>query len=182
MARSASHDGFNPSCSSRARTKRSMAFLTQAGSETAGNSGRTGSSKAQCLPQPAPWSIHRLIVSFCEPVSLRPDFGGGISSSASSVSSRRISSLSPLLPGTMIGSFDRSVLSLRSSLRSALRVLTSGPWQSRQFSDRIGRTSRLNLTGEESPARAANGRIPRIHRPASTRRTPRQTEATATSS
>ena len=88
-------------------------------------------------------------------VSFLPDFGGGMTSSASLLATRSISSLSLLLPGTITGSFFRSASSLRSSRSSALRALASGPWQVKQFSDRIGRMSLLKWTGSESPARAA---------------------------
>ena len=75
-----------------------------------------------------------------------------------------ISSLSPLFPGTMIRSFDLSALSLTSNRSSAFRALASGPWQSRQFSDRIGKTSRLNRTDAESPPSASTGARSRKHR------------------
>ena len=73
-----------------------------------------------------------------------------------------MSSLSPLLPGTITASVFRSAVSLRSSRRSALRALASGPWQVKQFSERIGRMSRLKWTGSGSPARAAVGTVPRV--------------------
>ena len=46
----------------------------------------------------------------------------------------------------MIGSFACSALSFMSSRNLAFRVFASGPWQVRQFSEKIGRTSRLKLT------------------------------------
>ena len=61
----------------RGRSGRS-ALRGQARRSTAGSGGRSGGSKAQCLPQAAPCSIQRRRTSFCAAVSLRFDFGGGI--------------------------------------------------------------------------------------------------------
>jgi hypothetical protein len=80
---------------------------------------------------------------------------GGIRSSTSLLATRSMSSLSPLLPGTITASFRRSAVSFKSSRRSALRALASGPWQVKQFSESIGKMSRLKWTGSLSPARAA---------------------------
>ena len=66
---SASGEGFRPSASSRARTKLSIGFLTQAAFFTAGRSGRFGAEKAQCVSHFAPSSIHSLMSSIC--LSLR---------------------------------------------------------------------------------------------------------------
>ncbi len=48
----------------------------------------------------------------------------------------------------------RSAISLRSSRRSAFRAFASGPWQVKQFSDRIGRMSALKWTAAGPSARA----------------------------
>ena len=62
----------------------------------------------------------------------------------------RINSLSSGLPGTTEGSPDLppfSAPSLVSSRSLALRAPSSGPWQEKQFSERIGRIWRLKSTG-----------------------------------
>ena len=68
----------------------------------------------------------RLSSSICAGVSFLPDFGGGITSSASLLEIRANSSLSPLLPGTITGSLVRRRASFESSRRSALRVFDVG--------------------------------------------------------
>ncbi len=73
------------------------------------------------------------------------------------LATRRMSSLSPLLPGTITASVSRSADSLRSNRRSALRAFASGPWQGKQFSEKIGKMSRPKWTGSGSPACAAGG-------------------------
>ena len=62
---------------------------------------------------------------------------------------RATSSLPSVSPGVMAPALMAS--SRRSSRKSALRAALSGPWQAKQFSARIGRTSRLN----SSPGRSA---------------------------
>ena len=54
---------------------------------------------------------------------------------------RAISSLLSTSPGTMAPAL--MAASRRSSRRSAFRAALSGPWHAKQFSARIGRTSRL---------------------------------------
>src|SRR5437868_13067825 len=68
-----------------------------------------------------------------------------------------ICSMSLLLagsPGTMANSPDLAGLrasSLRSNRRRALRSFSSGPWHLKQFSEKIGRMSRLkSITGPEA--------------------------------
>ena len=70
-----------------------------------------------------------------------------MTSSPSVLETRSKSSLSLLLPGTMTGSFVLRALSLTSSRKSAFRVFASGPWHVKQFSERIGKTSRRKSTG-----------------------------------
>ena len=53
-------------------------------------------------------------------------------------------------PGTITGSLVLRAPSLRSSRKSALRVFESGPWQVKQFCDRIGKTSRRKSTGSSA--------------------------------
>ena len=72
------------------------------------------------------------------------DAEGGITSSGSLLSIRAISSLSSGLPTTTEPCF--AAAPGTSSRRSALRWLRSGPWQAKQFSERIGRMSRLKRT------------------------------------
>ena len=110
------------SASSRARTKRSIGFSASAVSCTAGGADAAGRLEGPVLAPPGTLVDPSPEQSpSARSLSLRPDFGGGITSSASSLGSAVISSLSALLPGTMTGSFVRSALSLMSSRRSALR-------------------------------------------------------------
>src|SRR5438132_595608 len=59
------------------------------------------------------------------------------------------SRLAALLPGTMIRYPSRSpnTLSVVSSRKLPWRLPSSGPWQAKQASERMGRTSRLKSTG-----------------------------------
>src|SRR5207249_7388285 len=109
---------------------------------------RGGGSKAQCLAQLAPWSIQRLSVSTCCAVSFLLTLGGGMTSVSSWLLTRRYSSLSALLPGTMTvtPSLPRKAPSLVSRRSLALRAAASGPWHWKQWLDRIGSTSRLKST------------------------------------
>ena len=98
----------------------------------------------------APCSTHLRSVSICCAVNCLPNFFGGILASGSSVSSRSIRSLSSGFPGTTAAPPDlslASIPSLVSSRKPALRCLSSGPWQAKQFSERTERTSRAKLTG-----------------------------------
>ncbi len=73
---------------------------------------------------------------------------------------------------------DRLVLpegaSLTSSRRSALRVLESGPWQRKQWSDRIGRISLRKSTGAGSAAWAVTGMTPQASSRSASRRRARR--------
>ena len=152
--------GASPSASSRASTKRSIGFLAQ---RCVADRRRRRPARRLERPVLAPGARPgRSIVSRFRSgrrVSFLPDFGGGITSSGSVLVMRRISSLSPLLPGTMTGSLVRRAPSFTSSRRSALRVLASGPWQMKQFSERIGRMSRLKSTGS-GPAERGGKAVP----------------------
>ena len=102
--------------------------------------------KAQCGWYSAPASIQRLSVSTSFSVSgssLEP--GGGICSSGSRLSTRRIISASLALPGSKAPA--DIALSRTSKRRSASRLLESGPWQKKHLSDRMERTSRLKSGG-----------------------------------
>ena len=69
-------------------------------------------------------------VAICSADRVLPECGGGMTSSRSADVMRAISSPSRPWPAT-------------SSRRSASRSASSGPWQTKHVSDRIGRTSRL---------------------------------------
>ena len=92
----------------------------------------------------APAAIQALSVSFWAAVSCLWIEGGGITSSLSVAKMRWIISLSSGLPGAMAPAL--TATSRRSNRRSAFREALSGPWQAKQFSARIGRTSRLKLS------------------------------------
>ena len=64
-----------------------------------GSDGRSGATNAQCSPHFAPSAIQRASVSFCASVKVRFAFGGGMTSSGSSLRIRRISSLWSGSPG-----------------------------------------------------------------------------------
>ena len=114
------------------------------GCATSGGAGRTGVTNAQWAWYFAPSAIHRVSVSFWSLVSTRFDFGGGIRSEASWLMIRSTTALASTSPGTIAS--DSIADSRKSSRRSALRWLASRPWQGKQFSARMGRTSRLKST------------------------------------
>ena len=149
VARSAGGDGERPAASSLSITKRSMGVAAHAlrfASRLRGGSDFVRGSNAQCSPQFAPWATHLLSVSICAAESLRFRLGGGITSSASWLVTRRRSS--PDLTTSSAAAF--------SSRRSfALRDFASGPWQWKHMSDRIGSTSRPKSM---SAARAGDAR------------------------
>ena len=110
--------------------KRSIGLRGQPASLTAGKSALRGGSNAQCVVHDAPCSTHWRRVSICRAVNCLPDFFGGILASASSVSIRKIRSLSSAFPGMTAALPDLSLAStpsLVSSRKPALRVLSSGP-------------------------------------------------------
>ena len=67
-------------------------------------------------------------------------------SSASEVVTRRIRSLSSGFPGTMVF-LSLNAPSRVSSLKPFLRLFSSGPWQKKHLSERMGRMSLLNCIG-----------------------------------
>jgi hypothetical protein len=79
-------------------------------------------------------------------VSVFPDSGGGMCSSGSSLVMCSTSALSAALPGTMIPRFVKAPSSV-SKWKRVFRAFSSGPWQAKQLFERIGRISRLKLTG-----------------------------------
>ena len=155
VRRSAAADGCSPSASSRARTKRSISFRGQFLFETSGGAALTGGMNDQCLAYAAPCSIQRLSVSFCSAVSTRCESGGGIISASSSLVMRRQSFALFGIAGTIAGTPSRSAKadSATSSRRSACRAFSSKPWHWKQFSERIGRTSRLKSSFGSSAER-----------------------------
>ena len=183
----ASGSGSSPSSSSRSRMNRSISLTGQAASLTAGSAGFCGRLERPVpgpggpLLDPAPQARRSARASADLPLFL-----GGICWSGSWLSIRAISSLSSGLPGTIARaplSVSAKAPSWVSSRSPALRALSSGPWQAKQLSERIGRTSRAKPTGFglgspgepfESPAspRAAHAhappRIKHDHRDSST--------------
>ena len=109
----------------------------------AGMSGVWTGWKAQCPSQATPSSIQRRSSSRSAAVGAFPVEGGGITRSGSSCTSLASSSLSSGAPG----SATKSTSSCTSRRRSPLRAAASGPWQSKQYSERIGSTSRPKSTG-----------------------------------
>src|SRR5256885_1501382 len=82
---------------------------------------------------------------------VRPDLGGGITSSGSVAVTRQIISLFAMSPGTIAREPLRSLMaSSRTSSRSfALRELSSGPWQLKHLPEMIGRIWELKSTGSD---------------------------------
>src|ERR1043166_8376574 len=109
---------------------------------TAGGNAASGGMNAQCFCHFAPSAIHCVRTLICCGFSACPLEGGGIRLSGSGDVTRRISSLSSGLPATITDFAPSSV----SKCSFALRLALSGPWQLKQRSERIGRTSRLNST------------------------------------
>ena len=129
--------------------KRSISVTGHVVFLTAGSGGLPGTSKAQCALVGAPCSTHRRSMAICAAVNCLPLFLDGIRSSGSSFSIRSMRSLSSGLPGTIATPPPLSLLkapSFVSSRSPALRFRSSGPWQAKQLSERIGRTSRAKFT------------------------------------
>src|SRR2546430_14794522 len=82
---------------------------------------------------------------------VRPDLGGGITSSGSVAVMRRIISLFAMSPGMIAREPLRSLMpSSRRSRRSfALRELSSAPWQLKHLLEMTGRIWELKSTGSE---------------------------------
>src|SRR5687767_2992663 len=83
-----------------------------------------------------------------------PESRGGICLSTSVVTSRRYASLSPGFPGTIAAPCGRAATasSRVCKLRLPLICALTGPWHWKQVSDRIGRTSRLQLMSSDAAA------------------------------
>ena len=146
VARSASGLGVRPFSAKVAATNPSMA-LPPAG--IAGAVALRGSWKAQWPWYSAPSAIQRRTVSTCADERTLWNSAGGMWSSGSVVSSRFMTELRSGWPGTIAGSPDLPPLRAASSVsrRSLpLFLLSSGPWQAKQVSEKIGRMSRLNWT------------------------------------
>src|SRR5437588_4320238 len=82
---------------------------------------------------------------------VRPDLGGGITSSGSVAVMRRIISLFAMSPGMIAREPLRSLMasSRRSSRSFALRELSSAPWQLKHLLEMTGRIWELKSTGSE---------------------------------
>ena len=150
--RSATGVGSRPFFLSVSETKVSM------GCPDAGTGLSLGTVKAQCDSYLAPCRIQALMVALSCALSFRCDFGWGMTSSGSSLMIRCQTSLLARSPGT-IGVpplCSRVASSGRSSRSLALRDFSSKPWQEKQFSERMGRISRLKANCG-SAACSANG-------------------------
>ena len=144
--------------------KRSRGSLGQSVAFTAGAGCCLGLTNAQCGSYLAPCAIQRVRMSFSAAESGRCSSGGGMTSSGSVALRRAMTALRLRSPGTMAVSplFSRLVAPANSSRRKpALRpLLASGPWQPKQRSERIGRTSRLKSTRSAATATAQRrGRV-----------------------
>ena len=142
----ASSDGDKFSFSRRAATKLSISLRIHRLCLTSGTGGRCGVVKAQCSCQCAPSAIQVFSLAICSTVSFLPLSVGGMTSSSSLDVIRAISVLCAGSPGAMAISPDLAGLnasSLTSNRSLPLRAFSSGPWQAKQYSDRIGRISRL---------------------------------------
>ena len=111
-----------------------------------GASGRAAAAYDQCVSHFAPSSIQRRSMPICASVSACPESGGGMRSSGSGSRIFFTSTLLAALPGTMMPSSAKAPS--RVSKRNLVsRCFSSGPWQAKQLLDRIGRMSRLKLSG-----------------------------------
>ena len=147
ITRSASGSGASCASSIFFSTNASSGSRTQLRSCNAGSAARSGATNAQCLRYSAPSSIQRRRIPRSLSVSGRFSLGGGITSSGSTEEMRLANSLAARSPGTIARCPDFNAAyapSAVSSRRPALRLLASGPWQPKQRSERIGRTSLPN--------------------------------------
>ena len=131
----------------------------------------TGGMNDQCLAYGAPCSIQRLSNSFCSGLSARCESGGGIISDSSCwrcgarVRSAR-DGRGRSARAVAVGEAE----SATSSRRSACRLFSSKPWHWKQFSERIGRMSRLKssfggaaFAKAAQAAKRASGRTILVH-------------------
>ena len=108
----------------------------------------TGGTNDQCFPHSTPSRIHCSRTAIASGLSgFLWESSGGMNSSGSSDFTRLISSLSSGLPGTITLAMAPSRVSRRNF---ALRAAASNPWQAKQLSERMGRTSRLKSTGSSA--------------------------------
>ena len=157
VALSASGDGLRPSASSRARMKRSIGFLTHSSFLSVGR--RLRAHRRRIGPVRVPFG------AFVNPAPQQLDLFGG--QRVPGIGRRhpllRIGVGDPLDQHAPRGAarHDDAVLRKRAFLRvevnSVSRCFASGPWQAKQLLERIGRMSRLKLSGCEPawPVRAA---------------------------
>jgi len=121
--------------------KRSMGLRIQASLPTAGGSGRRGAMYDQWGSYSAPSFTQRTSVSFWAGESGFFAAGGGMTSAGSSEKTRSRKVVESGSPGT---SAPASIAASRwSRRRPACREALSAPWQEKQCSTRIGRTSLL---------------------------------------
>ena len=153
VARSAPAVGSRPFFFSVAETNVSM------GCPAVGTGVSLGAAKAQWDSYFAPCRIQALMVALSCMLSFRCDFGWGMTSSGSSLMMRCQTSLLARSPGTMgVPPLCSRVASSGRSRRSlALRDFSSKPWHEKQFSERMGRMSRLKANCG-SAACIANGK------------------------
>ena len=126
----------------------SIGLRTQPACFGAGGSVWTGAVKDQCESHLAPSSIQRVSSAFCLSVSACPESGGGMRSSGFGSLIFLTSRLFAALPGTITPS-SRNMASRVSKWNLVSRCFSSGPWQAKQLLERIGRMSRLKLSGGE---------------------------------
>ena len=136
--------------------KRSISLTGQPVFLTAGRAGFRGGSNAQCVDHARP---------LLDPAAQHRDLVGGqlLAALLGGHAQLGIVALDPedrarSHPACPARSPAPPLLSLAnapslvSSRRPALRALSSGPWQAKQLSERIGRTSRAKLTGRDERA------------------------------
>src|SRR5437660_4012206 len=124
---------------------------------TSGNGQRVGLTKAQCSAYGASSAIQRVSVAICAGVRWLFVSLGGMRSSSSAAVIRRTSSLLSGEPGTMAALLLLPGATADSRLSSRIfvvRCAASGPWQAKQFFDKMGRMSRLKSMGVGLSARA----------------------------
>ena len=151
----ASGAGAQPSSSSFAKTKGSMDVRVHAAFWVSGTSTSLGGVNDQCGSYSAPCSTHRVRSAISSSESWRLLFGGGIWTSGSLEVMRRTSWLCPGLPGTTACPPDVKAAKAPSSVsrrRSPSRAASSGPWQAKQRSERMGLTWKLKSTVSGSPS------------------------------
>ena len=138
---------------------RSIGVFAHAASFSAGMTGRCTRSNAQWPRYSAPSAIQRRRISASADETGLLMCGGGMITSGSVLAIRARISLASGFPGTMaVPPLSSAAMATprSSSLNPACRSSASGPWQAKQRSERIGRTSRLKSIRGPSAASAAN--------------------------